>query len=98
LRTASVEASARALVAARDERDGTLMSVSLAVKEDPLEPGPARALFDTGVSVGSVIQPDSLYHHDVSTDGERFLVNWRVESRSPLLLVWNWRASLGAPE
>ena len=73
---------------------GTLMSVAVDTDGISLDPGPARALFDTGVSVGSVIQPDSLNHYDFAADGDRFLTLRKTESLSPSLLMLDWQATL----
>jgi len=69
--------------------DNKLMVAEVNVRGETLEVGAARPLFE--VRPGG---PGNLY--DVTSDGQRFLVNMAVEQQTsaPLTLVQNWRADL----
>jgi hypothetical protein len=69
--------------------DNKLMVSEVNVKGETIEVGATRPLFE--------IRPGGLGNvYDVTTDGQRFLVNTAVEQQitSPITLVLNWTADL----
>jgi serine/threonine protein kinase len=72
--------------------DGTLMTVAVKRGRE-LEAGAPRALFNTHVA--DLWQ--RLRNYDVARDGQRFLINTRVEegTSSPITVVVNWPAAAG---
>ena len=71
--------------------DNTMMSVPLTGDGAAMQTGPPRALFQMPLQPG----PSSPY--DVTADGERFLVNVALPSKTPtaLRMIVNWPALLG---
>ncbi|PYS32627.1 MAG: hypothetical protein DMF75_11500 [Acidobacteria bacterium] len=71
--------------------DNKLMAVEVKGQGATLEVGAARVLFD--VRPGN---PTSGYQYDVTSDGQRFLVNISVDQKasSPITVVINWTADL----
>ena len=71
-----------------------MMSVSVTT-EGGLQPSAARALFDVVVPMfGNVYRTN----YTVSADGQRFLVNTRVESTPPpISVIVNWPSLLQRP-
>ena len=67
------------------------MAVEVKGQGATLEVGAARVLFD--VRPGN---PTSGYQYDVTSDGQRFLVNISVDQKasSPITVVINWTADL----
>ena len=68
--------------------DKKLMAVQLALKNETLEPGPPKALFQTRIVRPSFV----LFQYDVTADGQRFLINSlpREDAAAPLTLLSNW--------
>jgi Tol biopolymer transport system component len=67
--------------------DSTLMAVSLKV-DDGFQPARAQPLFRTGIAT---ITGNFWHQYDVSSDGQRFLINAPVSSASTMVtVVTNW--------
>jgi Tol biopolymer transport system component len=71
--------------------DNTMMSVPLTGDGAAMQPGPASALFQVA------LQPGPSWPYDVTANGERFLVNVALPSKTPtaLRMIVNWPALLG---
>jgi Tol biopolymer transport system component len=73
--------------------DRKLMAVPVTERSGRLEPGAARALFQT-----RIVQPRLvLFQYDVTADGQRFLINSlpREDAAAPLTMLINWTQQLG---
>ncbi|MBI1955862.1 MAG: PD40 domain-containing protein, partial [Acidobacteria bacterium] len=75
--------------------DGKLMAVPIK-GEESLEIGTPQALFETRTAGGASALPTSLAQYDVSSDGQRFLMNVGPEAAStiPITVVLNWLAGV----
>jgi len=72
--------------------DGRLMAVPLRLPSGPqaAEPGLPVPLFQT--RVGGALQGTFMQQYDVSSDGQRFLMNTITEeAASPVTVVLNWK-------
>ncbi|MGH9580686.1 MAG: hypothetical protein ACRD2R_06820, partial [Terriglobales bacterium] len=69
--------------------DNKLVAVEVSSRGDTFEVGAAKALFETRPMRGGTA-------YDVTSDGQRFLVNTHVEAQAsaPLTLVINWPAGV----
>jgi len=70
--------------------DGTLVSVSVAVRGRDLETSAPRELFKTGIT-GAFVERRNQYV--VTHDGQRFLVNVSTEDEipAPITVIVNWK-------
>ena len=78
--------------------DGRLMAVALKLSGDAqtLKPGVPIPLFATHVPGGAVQPGGPRQQYDVSSDGQRFVVNTVVEeASSPITLILNWKPPTG---
>ena len=73
--------------------DGKLMSAAVKAGAASFETHEPRPLFNTGIARAFI---DRRNHYDVSSDGQRFLVNISDEDRNaaPITVVLNWNAAL----
>jgi eukaryotic-like serine/threonine-protein kinase len=72
--------------------DKKVMAVPIAVRNGLLEPGQPEALFQTRIVQARL----ALFQYDVTSDGQRFLVNSlpREDAAAPLTLLANWMEEL----
>jgi serine/threonine protein kinase len=77
--------------------DGTVMAVDVRTDGPTLGAGIPRVLFKTNALFGDHAAGGSEYPYDVTADGQRFIVNERLNpavQTAPLTVVLNWQAAL----
>src|SRR4030095_12685463 len=73
--------------------DGKLMAAAVKASASNFETHEPSPLFNTGIARAFI---DRRNHYEVSSDGQRFLVNISDEDRNaaPITVVLNWNAAL----
>jgi Tol biopolymer transport system component len=77
-------------------QEGKLMAVPVRLMEKTVESGAPSFLFDIGVSTPLGVGYGARQQYDVTSDGQRFIVNLPAEQtvESPLTVIWNWPATI----